>query len=254
MSTTTPVRKSPHGRSPAYPYVSLEKALGRARELEQAEGKHVVPPSSAYRAWGVGEKSSGSRQTMAALKLFGLIEYDGMGADRKIRVSDLALKIIHDVQPDSPERDGLIRRAALTPSIHSTLWKQWGAELPSDATIETQLVRDLGFNRSGARDLIPEYKSTISFAKLHEPAKMPPDEGDENGEKPDPPPPPPPLEKQVRVMEGERVVFTDEIEPNHHVRLVVSGAVDKDILDSLEDYVDRQKKRLGINGQKADNK
>ena len=53
-------------------------------------------------------------------------------------------------------------------------------------------------------------------------------------------------------MANERIVFTDEIEPDHHVRLVVAGAVDKNILDSLEDYVKRQKTRLGIDVTDAD--
>lgn len=45
-------------------------------------------------------------------------------------------------------------------------------------------------------------------------------------------------------MAGERVVFTDELTPNHHVRVIVSGPVDEDMLGSLEDYVNRQKLRL----------
>ncbi len=244
---------SSQGRSPAYPYISLRKALKRAGEFWNAEGKHTVPLTSAYRAWGLGEKSSGSRQTVAALKQFGLLEYEGGGSDRRVRLSNRALNILLDKQPESRERDKLIRLIAFIPQIYSDLWNQWGAELPSDATIETYLVRDRAYNESAAPDLISDYKDTISFAKLREPDKMSPDGGDENGEEPDQFIPPL-LEKQVRVMEGERVVFTDEIEPNHHVRLVVSGAVDKDIIDSLEDYVDRQKKRLGINEQKADNK
>jgi hypothetical protein len=45
-------------------------------------------------------------------------------------------------------------------------------------------------------------------------------------------------------MEGERVVFTEETDPANYVKLVASGAVDDSLLEALEDYVKRQRKRL----------
>jgi hypothetical protein len=47
-------------------------------------------------------------------------------------------------------------------------------------------------------------------------------------------------------MEGERVVFTQEIEPAHNVRVVARGAVDEAVVDALEGFVNFQKKRLGL--------
>lgn len=47
-------------------------------------------------------------------------------------------------------------------------------------------------------------------------------------------------------MEGERVVFTEENNPQQYVKLVASGEVDDTLLDAIEDYVKRQKKRLGV--------
>jgi hypothetical protein len=47
-------------------------------------------------------------------------------------------------------------------------------------------------------------------------------------------------------MEGERVVFTEETDPQTYVKLVASGAVDDSLLEALEDYVKRQRKRLSI--------
>ena len=44
-------------------------------------------------------------------------------------------------------------------------------------------------------------------------------------------------------MEGERIVFTEETNPQTYVKLVASGEVDDSLLEALEDYVKRQRKR-----------
>jgi hypothetical protein len=45
-------------------------------------------------------------------------------------------------------------------------------------------------------------------------------------------------------MDGERIVFTEESNPQNYLKLVASGDVDETTLEALEDYVKRQKKRL----------
>ena len=45
-------------------------------------------------------------------------------------------------------------------------------------------------------------------------------------------------------MEGERIVFTEEGQPNQYLKLVASGAIDDGLLEALEDFVKRQRKRL----------
>jgi hypothetical protein len=45
-------------------------------------------------------------------------------------------------------------------------------------------------------------------------------------------------------MEGERVVFREETDPQNYVKLIASGAVDDSLLEAIEDYVKRQRKRL----------
>jgi len=256
----TPVeKKAREGRSPEFPYVDLKTAVELAEKFRVAEGKHIVPSDSAKKAWGMGLKSGGARRTVAALGHFGLFAYEGEKDDKKVRLSDVALRILLDKQPESPERDELIRRAALTPSIHKEMWEKWGADLPSDATIETFLVRDRGFSGVGASDLMIEYKNTLAYAKLGEGIKMPDpgsdDEADEGADSsaslsplppaPKPPTPPIPAQQKVAVMQGERVVFTEENNPQTYVKLIASGEVDDTLLEALEDYVKRQRKRLG---------
>ena len=50
-------------------------------------------------------------------------------------------------------------------------------------------------------------------------------------------------------MEGERVVFTEEGTPPNYLKLVASGEIDDSMLEALESYVNRQKKRLGLQPQ-----
>src|SRR5208337_576249 len=106
---------------------------------------------------------------------------------------------------------------------------------PSDATIETFLVRDRGFSEAGASDLIAEYKATLEFAKLDQPGIIPTEKSP--AKKTDPmtdvfsglfqrrsPTPPAPEEAadKVKVMEGERVAFTEEGRPGQYLKLIAS--------------------------------
>jgi hypothetical protein len=168
----TAAKKAREGRSPAFPVIDLKKALERAEQFRLAEGKHSVPSASAKKAWNLGDDTVAGRRTIAALGYYGLFEYEGAGDNRKVRLSDNALKILLDKQPESPERDVLIKKVALVPAIHRELWVKWGPELPSDASFETFLVRDRGFSTGGAHDFMPVYKSTLTYAKLGQSDRM----------------------------------------------------------------------------------
>jgi hypothetical protein len=139
-----------------------------------------MPPESFYQVWDLGAQSSGSRQTMAALNHFGLVEYVGRGEERKVKLTPLATYIVFDKQQQSPERDAKIRTAALMPAIHAELWKKYGALLPADVAIETYLTRDRGYNEKAAKSLLGEYKSTLKFAGLDKPDNIPSDVGEKS--------------------------------------------------------------------------
>jgi hypothetical protein len=171
-----PPKKPRQGRSPAFPFIPLKKALERAEVFRVAEGgrpKHFAPLTSAFKAWQIGAKTGPAQQTVAAMGHYGLFDFEGSGDTRSARLTDAALNILLDKQPESPERDALIRGLALKPTIHKELWEKWSADLPSDPTLETYLIRDRGFSESGARDLIGVYKETIKFAKLDQSVNIP---------------------------------------------------------------------------------
>lgn len=188
------------GRSPAYPFTTLSRAIERADQVRAAgASRGEYPPETFYKLWELGAQSSGARQTMAALNHFGLVEYIGRGDTRKVKLSDLALKIVLDKQPNSRERAEAIKTAALTPEVHRSLYDKYGALLPADVVLQTFLSRDLGFNEEAAKSLIDNYRATLSLAGLGKPVEMSEAEQAEEGK---------PVRKEAEVNVGSYVQWT----------------------------------------------
>jgi len=164
-----PVRKigKKEGRSPGYPSISLEVALGRAQILKDREpGRHFAHISTIFEYWGYGSKSSTGLLTLAALKKFGLIEDRGAKETREAKISDLAWRILEDNRPNSAERAALIQEAALRPPVHRKLWNDYKGQLPSDETLRYRLRTTEKFTLGAVDDFIREFRATIAFAKL----------------------------------------------------------------------------------------
>jgi hypothetical protein len=171
--------KKKRTRSPAYPYVNLETAITRAREFYSKEQRNAANITVATKHWGFVEDSSNGAQTIAALISFGLMQDEGSGEKRTVRLTQDALRILLDIRPDSTERAELIKRCALAPKIHKQIWDLWGTNLPSDAQLRHSLLFewDTPFNENSVDYFIAEYKATISFAKIGESDKV----GEEGG-------------------------------------------------------------------------
>jgi hypothetical protein len=159
-------------RSPAYPAIDLATALKRADVFFQHERRNPAPFSVAVQHWGTTEKSSTALLTAAAMKAFGLMAEGDGTPDRRLQLTELALRILLDKRPDSTERAEAIKRAALMPRMHQILWDKYGNELPSDANIEHELVWEWKFNENSVTDFLKEYKATVAFAKLGESDKL----------------------------------------------------------------------------------
>ena len=164
---SSPGQKRSRTRSPAYPYIALPNALEKAAVLWQVEGRHAAAVNVAMQHWGYKEDSSTGYSCVAALKKFGLVDHEGMGDTRQVKLSDLALTILLDQDPDSDERRGALRAAALGPRIHTELWERYGTELPSDQSLKRYLVLERGFNEASVDELLDEYKQTMTFAGLN---------------------------------------------------------------------------------------
>ena len=162
-----PNGKRSRTRSPAYPYIALPNALEKAAVLWQVEGRHAAAVNVAMQHWGYKEDSSTGYSCVAALKKFGLVDHEGMGDTRQVKLSDRALAILLDKDPDSDGRRDALRAAALGPRIHAELWERYGTELPSDQSLKRYLVLERGFNEAAVDELLDEYKQTMTFAGLN---------------------------------------------------------------------------------------
>ncbi|MEU1808720.1 hypothetical protein O7622_08785 [Micromonospora sp. WMMD1076] len=163
MSDSTPARRTA-GRSPSFPAINLETAVRRARELYERERQHPTPIQKIVAHWGYKGMTGPANLSVAALKKFGLLTDEGKGAERRGRLTHLAVDII--ANPNQSARNAAIKQAALMPSAHRELWDRYGNELPSDANLRWELVRQRGFTEGGAEDLIRGYKQTVAFAQL----------------------------------------------------------------------------------------
>ena len=244
---------TPKHRSSPFPFIDLEKALERAKEFYQQQRHHPAPVHVAVALWGYGTKSSGGSQTIAALKLYGLMADEGSGTERRVILTETALRVLRDTRDPSPERINLIKRLAITPKIFQELYEKYGTELPNLATVAYYLeVERGGFTDQSARALISVYRETIVFAGLEQPgtvgtvepdgtedmaANSQRDQFDSALSVPSKP-------VSLPLGSGERAVFSHEVEPQHGLRVIVQGDVDEEILDALEVYVTLQRKRL----------
>jgi hypothetical protein len=166
------------GRGPAYPAISLQDALERASKFKWANATRLtLNMEAAYRVLGFKGPSGASRQIVASLNYYGLLDYIGKGNDRKVRLSDLALRIMLDKLPDSPERVAALQEAALKPAIHARLAEELKLPPPADVIIERFLVLDCEYSESVATTIIKVYKDTLEFAGLNKPDTIDAKEG-----------------------------------------------------------------------------
>lgn len=154
-------------RSPSFPFIDLETAVQRAEQFYRAEGKAAAPPGVAVRHWDYSEKSSGGKQTLAALKAYGLLDKSG----GKVRLTERAF---HIVVPGSPRRAEALREAALEPGQFRALWERHGEHLPSESTLKHELVVERGFNPNAVDDFLSNYRATGKYAGLTDPDNMAP--------------------------------------------------------------------------------
>ena len=143
MNDSTPKRR-PTTRSPNYPAIDLKRAIERVQTLYNSERQHSIPALQAVRHWGYASLNSPGGGQLAALARFGLLEDEGTKDDRRVKVTDLAVKIL--AHPNVTEREAAIRFASMLPAVHQDMWHTYGADLPSEETVKWFLTRDRGFS------------------------------------------------------------------------------------------------------------
>src|SRR2546428_9885873 len=79
-------------RSPNYPAVNLGEALAKAKTFYDVEDRHQANIEVASKHWGYKNAAAGGGLIVAALTSFGLMEDEGSGAERKVRLSPMGLR------------------------------------------------------------------------------------------------------------------------------------------------------------------
>lgn len=152
-------------RSPSFPFISLRKAVERARAIHDRYKKEPARVIVVGSVWGLGAKSSGMQQTVAALKQYGLLDDSGSKEERKVSLTPLALRILIDTRPGQRE-DGL-REAAIKPRIFKE-YQRWAYHRPPDDHVMSELRFDRNFTEEAAKTFIRVFFDTMDFAGVAE--------------------------------------------------------------------------------------
>jgi hypothetical protein len=162
-------------RSPRHPSFNLGEAIRKAREFYAKERFSYAPATVAMKHLGYSAKSSSGIRAIAALLQFGLFEEEKGGSrdTRRVRLSELGRRIVTS-DSASVEYESAVKEAALRPRLYRMLWQKWGPHLPSDHSMEYELVRgDWGFHPDSVPDFIKDFNATITLARLTESDKLP---------------------------------------------------------------------------------
>jgi hypothetical protein len=198
------------GSASRFPFITLERAIDRARELRKSAGDHAAPIAELPAIWKYAKNSSGWKQTVSALKYYGLITDSGTKDRRAVRLTDDARRYFLDERPEVQE--DFLRQFALAPRAFSTLWKEWKAAPPAaDNVARTTLKLKFGYAENAAPEVLRIYKDNLAFAKLvdaRNDSPVPPSAADSEGDSDLPLPPPEPPAPTVKV--GSYVQWTSD--------------------------------------------
>jgi hypothetical protein len=191
MTETPQPEANKRFRSPPYPTIPLGKAVERITQLHAKTLHHAGGMSVLADAWEFGSiKSSGLWATAATLLQFGLLTDEGTGAKRKFQLTDAALRIVRDPDPNSEKRQSAVRAAAVSPKIFKELWDKYGYAIStiSDVVIKSWLTIDrheaglAPYSDNAADEVIRVYKATIAFAGMTDSANLPEDQWEMDGQ------------------------------------------------------------------------
>lgn len=244
-------------RSPGYPGIPLNKAIEIVKILYDRVRTNAVDREAAVKDLGYSGLTGQSSKILSDLAHYGLLEKAGKGG---VRVTDTAARILF---PHSlSERVDALREAAYAPELFAQIRSNWPDGHVSENALRSWLMR-AGFSSVALHPVIKSYMETYAFLQQENATESydAPNQSALNPEdrasadvgiqlpavRPEPPvsPPPPILQPSgVPIMAGERVVFVEESGPDQYLKLVAAGPLDESLLEALEDYVRRQKKRL----------
>ncbi|REJ87004.1 MAG: hypothetical protein DWQ34_25995 [Planctomycetota bacterium] len=155
-------------RSPIHPNLTVEDAVKSVEVIYKHERRNPVPVEVIAKHCGYDSfKSSSAKRLISTLLQYGLVDDEGSGDDRKMKLSQLALDIVLADGSDDPNRKAAVRRSARLPAVHAKILSEFPDRLPSPATLKSYLIRDLDFNDSQVDTFINKFRKTVDFADLY---------------------------------------------------------------------------------------
>jgi hypothetical protein len=149
-------QKAPRHRSPNYPGISLKTAADKITGWFARDGHVAAIKDSAIKQMG-GDPG----RVASALKSFGLISEE----NGRIKLTQRGLEIAARKQ-DDPKRKQAMKDAALSPAIYRDLATLYASGLPSDSTLQSELITEKHFNKNYVDDFIKDFRDTLEIAGI----------------------------------------------------------------------------------------
>lgn len=244
-------------RSPGYPSIPLSEAIELTRKIYEQNRHNPADREAAACDMGYRGVTGQSAKMLADLAHFGLVERAGKGG---VSVTQLAARILHPHNPQ--EKKEALLEAAYNPELFSEIQENWPDGFVSENSLKTYLMRK-GFATVAVQPALKAYQETYGFLQQEHateshghddrPVRESPNvSGSKEPGSSEPPSQAMATLREARaapipgaqLMSGERVVFVEEGGPSQYLKLIACGELDATMLEALEDYVKRQKKRL----------
>lgn len=242
-------------RSPGYPSISLAEAIELTSKLYEANRTNPADREAAAKDIGYSGMSGTSAKALADLAHYGLIEKAGKGG---VRVSQRGVDILYPENAASKNR--ALHEAAARPQLFAEMQEHFSDGRPSENSIKVYLMRR-GFasvaipyvlrSYTGTLDLLQQAPASESHGDTErEGPKSAQDQRESTGPavaeaESRRPVAPQHKGRELPLMEGERIIFMDEVGPGQYLKVVASGDLDASLLEAMEDFTKRRRKRLG---------
>lgn len=149
-------------KSREYPAISLPKAVEMARRVYDKDRWVEAPALTAVKHMGYAGLNGGSRPVLSALKKYGLVEYLGSSDNMRVKLTDLAKRIL--LPASEAERAEAVREAMNAPVIHGELleaFPNW--DLPSDETLSARLEREFGLQNAAVKSFVSDLRDSLEY-------------------------------------------------------------------------------------------
>lgn len=237
-------------RSPNYPSIPLSKAIDLANELYGQDKMSYVNLINLGYAHMNLSPTSNSQRIISTMLDYGILEDQGEGSAKEIRITELGRNIILDTRQESDERTQNLRIAVLKSPLMRKIWNNWHRNLPAQDSIKYTLRTKMDFTERASDRLCNVIKQNYSFANLyeyHEIAENPGDEDDDDdagesgksheGATPE-------FEKMGKHINENWIDFSLSLGANQKARLQISNKLSEDDFEFLITWIKRLQKDI----------